>query len=91
MIGKRNAAKRVQVRPHRGLPKHHRAGRTSATHTPGCARRLHRGCCSPGPSLAGDELGAGDVLRANLLGFAGGCGLDALGEDVPHLVVRLPV
>ncbi len=31
------------------------------------------------------------VLRANLVGFVGGCGPGALGEDVPHLVVCVPV
>jgi len=46
---------------------------------------------SPGASLTGDELGAGGVLRANLLGLGDGCGPGSLGEDVPHLVVRLPM
>jgi len=39
--------------------------------------------------VSGDALGASGVLGA--VGFAGSCGAGWLGEDVPHLLVRLPV
>jgi len=50
------------------------------------------GCrCSAGATAAGDELDACGVLRADAVDFAGGRGPGSLGEDVPHLVVRVPV